>query len=59
MIVFLPLQGGERGDRPQDVEMAAALGGRFWPSPIDLALFPFDKQRCELVIASWVYPGGV
>eukprot|EP00740_Mantoniella_antarctica_P026384 CAMPEP_0198704698 /NCGR_PEP_ID=MMETSP1468-20131203/390039_1 /TAXON_ID=1461545 /ORGANISM="Mantoniella sp, Strain CCMP1436" /LENGTH=356 /DNA_ID=CAMNT_0044463523 /DNA_START=879 /DNA_END=1945 /DNA_ORIENTATION=- len=48
---------GERGDRPQDVEMAAAFGGRFWPSPIDLALFPFDKQRCELVIASWVYPG--
>lgn len=48
---------GERGDRPQDAALAAELGGRLWPSPMDLSLFPFDKQRCEIVMASWFYPG--
>lgn len=48
---------GKRGDRPKSDALAAELGGRHWPSVVDLSLFPFDKQRCEIVLASWFYPG--
>ena len=48
---------GQKGDRPVDDALANELGGRLWPSPMDLSLFPFDKQRCEIVMASWFYPG--
>ena len=48
---------GRKGDRPVDDQLAKDLGGRHWPSPMDLSLFPFDKQRCEVVMSSWFYPG--
>lgn len=39
--------------RPVGDALALALGGRHWPSAIDMSTFPYDTQRCELVLGSW------
>ena len=44
---------GETGTRPFDDGVARAAGGRLWPAPIDMKLFPFDAQRCELLYGGW------
>ena len=43
---------GEPGERPYDSDLAASLG-RKWPAKIDLTLFPFDTQYCELKFGGW------
>ena len=48
---------GEALSRPVDGELAEEYG-RKWPRGVDLTLFPFDTQLCELQYGSWAHNGG-
>ena len=45
---------GVRGERPEDPTLRDDIGGN-WPSPVDLRLFPYDTQRCEVLVGSWSF----
>ena len=42
--------------RPQDPEIAKKIG-KHWPASMDLSLFPFDTQFCEVVWGGWTDSG--